>query len=434
MGLLVATLVTGLALSYVRSERLHLVDQQIRATAFALVNSELSELRRGEFEEAEDVISEELGPQRIGKIFIVRNAKGEVLFQSQSAGTLTTAIPQTPQWVDHFEGGRWIRVLNLALPKISDRTLQVGAVLDAGMLGGETLSWRTAVFAIAALCVTLLAAFMLSSFVMRPFRRLNEHLVDVSQDLSRFRSVRRIPSKGFEFALRREDDEFGQTLTTLNELITRINETARTTRLWSMRLAHQMKTPITILRLEVEDSAIPERSRKSMVDEVDHMARMVHGFLSWAEAGDEGPESELPNVSLAGLTQEVVNRLERIADGRLVMNVESDRSLRVLPEHLDLVLTNLIENALKYSPPGTQVHVYVRADGFEVVDQGGGLPPHVRDALGSPFNRGADTQTKQVSSGLGLALVQALCRRYGWTLTFEASRNGQAANVRMSLN
>lgn len=415
-GLISAILVTMIHISYVRSERLSLIDEQLRDTAQALVKSDLGELRRGEYEEADDIISEELGPRRIGKIFVLRNAKEEILFQSQSAAALAQAIPQDPQWITHHEGDRFIRVLNLHLPTIPDRTLQVGTVLDKTLVGWYRPTWRILFYSLAVLFVISIASFALSLFVMRPFRRLHTGLELVARDLSTFREVRMLPREGFQFALRHERDEFGRTLRLLNDLIDRINVVTRFTKLWSVRLAHELKTPITVLRLEIEDGAIEGPSKNSAIEEIDRISRMVGGFLSWAEAGMDPAETEIPAVSISTVTAEIAQRLTRVAAARLLITTEADWTATALREHLDTMIGNLVENALKYSPMDSSVQITIRRGQIEIKDYGPGLPPRVSSGLGLPFNRGDNERPG--STGLGLALVHSLCRRYGWSLHF----------------
>ncbi|HRO67301.1 MAG TPA: hypothetical protein PL182_07040, partial [Pseudobdellovibrionaceae bacterium] len=249
VGLISAILVTALHMSYVRSERLNMIDEQLRESAMDLVDSDFADLRRSQMSDAEEIISDELGPRRIGKIFALRNAEGEIIFQSQSASALERELPREPQWLTVKAEDRFIRVLNLKLLKIPNRTLQLGMVLDTSLVNWSQISWRISLYAGAVLAVIVLASFLLSALVMRPFRHLRGHLENVSTELSRFQALPPIPEKEFRFAVRRRGDEFGQLLKLLNHLIRRINEVSAMTKLWSVRLAHELKTPMTILRL-----------------------------------------------------------------------------------------------------------------------------------------------------------------------------------------
>lgn len=435
-GLVSAVLVTAIHLSYVRSERIHFIDQRLRETALELINSDLVGLRRGDDQAGEEILSDELGPDRIGKIFVIRNSTGQILFQSRGAAELEGRIPQSPTWVDHVEGDRTFRVLNLSLPKINDRTLQVGMAVEDEFAGWGELSWRIGAYAAAVAAITVVTAAFLSTLVMRPFRVLHRRLEEIGDDLSSFREVRPIPYDDFRFALRRRGDEFGKTLTMLNSLIDRINATARITKLWSAKLAHELKTPLTILRLEIEDAPLDERPRAALLGEISRLTAMVGGFLSLAEAGSAPNPLAPPEIAAGTAVNAVVSRLEKLAKGRVTVREQvapegreqSGPKVRALPEHLDAVVSNLIDNALKYSPGA--VEVAVGATGLEVRDAGPGLPPRVRESLGSPFNRGgASARDGGDSNGLGLALVVAICRRYGWSFRIEQEGAANVARV-----
>lgn len=434
IGLISAVLVTWLNVSYSKIELMDLVDDRLREVALSLVHSELAELRRGEYEEVEEIISEELGPQRIGKIFILRNDKGDILFQSQSANTLKHDIPRSPQWITIEEPeGRLLRVLNLKLPKVQNRTLQVGTLLDSDSPGWDRPGRSTWIYAIAVIAVIALASFMSAALVMRPFRRLHRHLTSISEDLSRFRPVSPIPEKEFRAALRSRGDEFGQTVRLLNGLIERINRASAFTRLWSVRLAHELKTPITILRLEAEDSSLKPEGKQAMLNEVDRMSKMVGDFLSWAEAGMATSGPEPAPRSIADAASQTVTRLGKLAPGRLSLLIEGDWLVSILPDHLETLITNLIENALKYSPSDSPVAVRVQPGRFEVRDRGEGLPEKIREHLGLPFNRGSERPTPRTpSTGLGLALVETLCRRYGLKLRFTKADGEHVVSVSAS--
>jgi hypothetical protein len=119
----------------VREERLALIDQQVRDTASALLDSELMDLRLVQIEEVEDILTEELGETRIGKFFVIRDGNGQVVYESASAKVLPLLeVPQDPQWITIQEKGQYIRALNLRLPRIQNRSMQVGVVLDSNLL------------------------------------------------------------------------------------------------------------------------------------------------------------------------------------------------------------------------------------------------------------------------------------------------------------
>lgn len=430
VGLISAILVTVLNMSYVRSVRLNMIDEQLRESATDLVNSDFADLRRNEMSDAEGIISDELGPRRIGKIFVLRNAQGEIIFQSQGAQALERELPREPQWLTVKDEDRFIRVLNLKLTKIPNRTLQLGMVLDTSLLNWDQASWRTLLYTVAVLTVIILASSLLSALVMRPFRHLRGHLENVSQELSRFHAVPAIPEDQFKFAVRRKGDEFGQLLKLLNHLIHRINEVSAMTKLWSARLAHELKTPMTILRLEADELLKEPAQKKIFLEPIDRMSKMIFDFLNWAETGSEPSVTPLPVVSCSRACESVMEQLQKVSQGRLILEIKTEREVRALPEHVEIVIRNLAENALKYSPPGRPVLISLDATELVVRDEGEGIPAKVKAHLGTPFNRGAERGSESSSSGIGLALVESVCRRYDWAFESEISEGFHRCRIR----
>lgn len=420
-------------MSYVRSVRLNMIDEQLRESATDLINSDFADLRRNEMSDAEGIISDELGPRRIGKIFVLRNAQEEIIFQSQGALTLERELPREPQWLTIKDEDRFIRVLNLKLSKIPNRTLQLGMVLDTSLLNWDQASWRTFAYAVAVLTVIVTAAFFLSSLVMRPFRHLRGHLENVSKELSRFHALPAIPEQAFKFAVRRKGDEFGQLLKVLNHLILRINEVSAMTKLWSARLAHELKTPMTILRLEADEVLKDPLEKKIFLEPIDRMSKMIFDFLNWAETGSEPSSTPLPLVSGARMCESILEQLQKVSQGRLHLEVREDREVQALPEHVDILIRNLAENALKYSPSERSVLISLSKEELIVRDEGEGIPAKVKAHLGTPFNRGSDRGSESSSSGLGLALVEAVCRRYHWGFESEAVDGFHRCRIRFDI-
>jgi signal transduction histidine kinase len=91
-----------------------------------------------------------------------------------------------------------------------------------------------------------------------------------------------------------------------------------------------------------------------------------------------------------------------------------------------MVVTNLLSNACKFSAPPLPVEVELSGRGFRIVDQGKGIPRDVLERLGQPFNTGNEESS---GTGLGLAWVQTICRRFHWKLNIQSSLQGTEISV-----
>ncbi|RZA06631.1 MAG: HAMP domain-containing histidine kinase [Proteobacteria bacterium] len=431
LALFVASLAAvGIHGWFLRVERIRLIDQQVRDTAETLLDSELGDLRRVNYERVEEIISEELGENRIGKFFVIRGAKNQVIYESASAKVLPLLeLPQSPQWVTVEEKGQYIRVLNLSLPRIKDRTMQVGVVLDDGLVSAFPPLRRVAIFIAAALLIGLASAALLTSYLLRPISNLYSFIADLSRD----EAPRGLPPLILSAHHRESRDEMSALLRGVARLIERVNRGHRTSRAWSFQMAHELKTPLAIIEAEITQAeasgAIPEKLASSVREELMQASSAVTLFLSWAEL-EEAPASganggRLYAQRIKPVVETLCGRLEKQFPSRLAFTAEENFTVLAAAQHLELLLSNLLRNALVHS--GGAVQIRAGGSAVEITDNGAGLPAAVKDRLGEPFNKGPG---REKGHGLGLALVAGICRRYGWGLQFsEAPGGGTCARV-----
>lgn len=434
--LLTTSLVTWVHFSYLKSERLNLIDTQIRESASVLVNSDLADLARINLEEAERIISDELGPSRIGKIFVIRNTEGTVVFASSSASALDMDIPRAPKWVTVETPEYFVRVLNLDLPKKPDRTLQVGVALNADFFHWSEVSNRLLIYILIIAAIATLVSWLLSLVLLQPFRGLNRHLAAATIDLKNLRDVKNLPPELAEFGSRlwAKTDEFTSLLNNIQRLIERINQNYRTIRIWATRMAHELKTPLTILRSELDvisrRGGLTSDESKQLTEEIDSISGIVTEFLGWAELEQSDAKGEIHAVKLRDVIFAAQQRFERLEPGRVRVLSVDDTIAIAFPPHVEQLINNLVSNALKYSPKDESVDIEVRHGRLKITDHGGGIPPDVLDRLGQPFNKGVNSYNgNKNSSGLGLAIANSIVRLYQWKLDFTSSDAGTTAQV-----
>lgn len=422
--------------SFFRMQRMELLDDQIRDSALILINSEFSDLQRINFKRADKIINQELGETRIGKIFIMRNANDEVVFADGDADLLKKHIPREPQWVTVRTNHHIIRLLNLSLPSKPDRTLQVGAVVDPDFFSWIRMNRRAAPYIGAILAAVLTLSMVLTQVLLSPIRRLTGHLKDATRDLKNLKDVRQLPPGLLKWprTLGGKTDDFATLLETIQRLIERINANYRLTRTWTFQMAHELKTPLTLIRGEVESlskrQAIPDDSAKALMIEVDEIADTVTHFLDWADLENSSIQRDLHAVRVGTVVSDVQKRLERLYPGRLRLEIEGDALVLANPMHVDQLVSNLLVNALKFSPTDSSVVVRVTPASLQVRDSGPGIPQEVLDRLGQPFNVGPiHTRRMKKGTGLGLAWVNTVARLYHWALRIKSDGNGTSIEV-----
>jgi signal transduction histidine kinase len=450
IGLVLATAIGSVGiLQYIlfRSEQYRLIDSRIEATATLLLSSELSRADLKDFDEAENIVSEVVGGDRFNQFIIIYKRTGEEIYRSSNAEILPTTIPRDEKWQTIEIEGHFIRVLTLPLARprpgkhpstLHDtRILQTGLILDQDLLRMKTLSRHVIIYSVMILALILLTTFWLAEALLRPLKELALYLrhmssrLEVSPDMSTSDMNANEPPVP---PIRGDaDDEFGQLVNETQRLRDMIGRGLKNTQAWTAQMAHEMKTPLTILQNSLEraraatDAVAREATLKEATDEISHLNSLISSFLEWS-AAENFPElaEDLHAVRLGQVTRDLFEKFERQTPGRL--KLEGDSTLRVFAKRgfAHQAISNLATNAVKYSPAGSVVVMRVRADRIEIIDDGPGLPPHVVDHLGEPFNYGS----KDLHGfGLGLAWVRTICRKYGWNLSFERRLEASPLNA-----
>jgi two-component system sensor histidine kinase KdpD len=174
---------------------------------------------------------------------------------------------------------------------------------------------------------------------------------------------------------------------------------------------------------------------RDIADEAQRLGRLVNNLLdlSRIEGGSLRPQKAWHD--LGGLVQDVLERLEPLTAGhRLLADIPDDLPPLMLDYvEIDQVLSNLIENAVKYTPLGTEVAIRAtRSDGevrVEVVDRGPGLPPTALGRVFERFYRAEGIGPRPRGTGLGLAVAKGLVEAHGGRIWAENRPGGGAMFV-----
>jgi two-component system sensor histidine kinase KdpD len=209
-------------------------------------------------------------------------------------------------------------------------------------------------------------------------------------------------------------------------------------------VSHDLRTPLSSIMasagslLQDGVSWTPGERREFLLaieQEAERLNRLVSNLLdlSRIEAGSLKPEKGW--YDLGGLINEVVGRLRNLAAGhRLTVRAPDDLPpLEFDFVEIDEVLTNLIENAIKYTPPGSEVTISVRSAGHEieveVADDGPGIPADALPRLFDAFYRAPTAGPRPQGSGLGLAVAKGLVQAHGGRIRGENRPEGGARFV-----
>ena len=191
-------------------------------------------------------------------------------------------------------------------------------------------------------------------------------------------------------------------------------------------VSHDIRTPLTRLRLEIELSHLDEESKASMVEEIDRIDSIVRQFIEYARP----PELTIERVDVADVLERLTRAYSRErGEGLLQLQARLEPDLRWQGSNtiLQRILANLLDNAIKYgrTPDDGIVRVDLlgrrRGRQIELVvrDHGPGVPHEALERLSRPFARLDSERGGVGGSGLGLAVVSRLARRAGGELVLE---------------
>lgn len=215
----------------------------------------------------------------------------------------------------------------------------------------------------------------------------------------------------------------------INGLMARLAQAMVRQRSFLADAAHELRTPITALRLQEQllRQAPDEVARTAGLDElragIDRSQRLIEKLLQVARAEPDVVLWRREGVDLAALARSAVARMSVKADHlQLDLGAVAEVETRVVgdPDQLAVMLDNLVENALRYTPAGGSVDVIAElregTPTLRVVDTGPGIAPAERERVFGRFYRGADAALiarEPAGSGLGLAIVRAIADLHG---------------------
>lgn len=270
----------------------------------------------------------------------------------------------------------------------------------------RSFGWGIAV----TLCLALLGGVILSASMLSRVEAINR----ISQEIIDGNMSRRMPIRG-------SGDDFDHIATNINKMLDRIQILVDNLNQVSNDIAHDLRTPLTRLRRRLErarsaarTSADYDSAIDTAIAETDDILHTFGAVLRIAQIEAGTRQAGFSDVDLSGLIDAIVETYAAVAEDRgqsLAARVTPGRRFRGDRELLTQMFINLVENALRHTPPGSRVHIDL-GDGLAglactIADDGPGIPETERGKVFRRFYRvAADRGTP--GSGLGLSLVAAV--------------------------
>lgn len=296
------------------------------------------------------------------------------------------------------------------------------------------------------LLISTLGGLFLSSRALAPVKRM----IDITQNIKASELSTRVPVPNAK-------DEIKKLAETLNAMLDHIQQAFQSQERFIADASHQLLTPLTIMRQELEllqksekrDEAnsssnfgVPlQQFIRSSLQEVDNLANIVQEMLLLARADAGIGALNLQQLSLDELVFEALTRCEKIANSKgiklkLDINNESNEDRKMIMGDNDLLtnlIFNIIENAIKYSPNNEVVAIKLnyKNDVSELVveDNGPGIPEEQLPFIFERFSRGSNMKAHIKGFGLGLAIAQKIAILHNAKLSAE---NNSTCGARFS--
>ena len=250
-------------------------------------------------------------------------------------------------------------------------------------------------------------------YALKPVRAISDAAAGISP-----RSLHaRLPTQGVPREIAPLVDGF-------NRVLERVEQGYRVQQEFLATAAHELKTPLALVRAQVELS-LESAQREVLLGDVEHMSRQVQQLLHLAEAS-EAQNYRPTEVDMNEALRQTAAFLQRMADAagvRLELPGQG-KSVFWMADRgaLFTLLKNLLENAIQHAPPGTLVRAQADAAAVTIRDWGPGVPPEQMANIFARFWRGPHRRDQ--GAGLGMAICQEIAQAHGWTLTASPAQPG----------
>jgi two-component system, OmpR family, sensor histidine kinase TctE len=358
--------------------------------------------------------------------FAIRDLQGKLV----SGDPTVPSVPLDGQSTQLFSmaqiESRSLRMLTTRFDSPNGLLIITVADLQSGQGSGARYSFmRTLLWDFVQLDVTLVLVWIGIQLGLRPMKRLRDEIAQRSA-----LDLRPIVESS-------APREVAPVVITLNRLFAALRAGAQSQRQFIANTAHQLRTPITGMQAQLdvlmaEPEAQPILDRLHTLQEgIRQLAHTSNQLLSLARADPSANVAiKTQAVDLGALAGDIAARyFDRALLASIDLGVEADSvSVNADPSLLDDLLSNLLDNALKYTPAGGRVTVSVAAPNHKAIvaveDSGPGIPEKERQLVRQRFYRLPNSPGH--GSGLGLAIVDEIARLFGATLSIGSSASGGA--------
>jgi signal transduction histidine kinase len=397
----------------------------------------------------EDMLAQQDAPARVQqRIDRLRERTGaKVSVYGIDGHIIASSAPPVARALD---GAVLERVLHERTVTLSRHLFVVGHQAESGRLGSyaivdwepEQPLWKAAILLGAALVVLGLGSTFLARAIARPLERL--------ADVTRAFGLGELRAR----ANARREDEIGDLGRAFNEMADRIETLRRAEKELLANVSHELRTPLARIRVGIEladggDPRATQRYLGGIAEDLTEVEQLLGEIITAArldlsneQANDPYPPLRLTPTPLGTVVDALVRRFrDAHADRPFQVSIECDPTVPVDRIMLKHALSNVLDNAHKYSPAGRPIELRLRVENgdgrhlavVDVRDHGQGIDPDDVPHVFTPFFRADRSRRRETGGvGLGLTLARRIVEAHGGTIDLE-SRRGEGTRVRIIL-
>jgi len=272
-------------------------------------------------------------------------------------------------------------------------------------------------WALALMAIALAGAWLIASTLARPLAALTR----AAARLGRGESHQAVPEEG--------PRELRTLAAGFNRMASDLESLERERAMVLAGISHDLRTPLSRLRLALEMSGAERGATDAMATDIDEIDAVIGQFLDFAR----GDSEQKTDADLGAVLDEIAEHYVRL--GKKV-TLERGRLPRFAfaPMALRRAVTNLVDNALRYAGEPIEIRAAATKNAvkLDVLDRGPGIPPNEAERLKRPFTRLDDSRSGAGGAGLGLAIVERMARAHDGKLEL-LPREGGGLDARLTL-
>ncbi|MCX5811736.1 MAG: ATP-binding protein [Proteobacteria bacterium] len=267
--------------------------------------------------------------------------------------------------------------------------------------------------------VSIVGGYFLAKKAFRPVDQIRKAAVKIT-----------LSNLGEKIDIGGRRDELGRLARTFNEMISRLRDSFLRINQFSIDVSHELKTPLTILKGQTEVALRKDRDNddyisilKSNLEEINRMAEIIDDLLLLSKADTKEVRLSVEDVSLRDLIADVCMNVKIFADNKGIgLMIKELEDIKIKGDELKLrrMFLNIVENGIKYTPPGGEVEIssfinngYVQID---IKDNGVGIADDDIKFVFDRFYRGDKSRKRESGSGLGLSISKWIAEVHKGTI------------------